>query len=93
MPGLEFNLPTNDRPAVVGECAKIMFADPLFAGKTTDYDILNDYYDEYGWSIILMPNHEPERLYFFNNLGLGEPVSMWTYTKTATQLFENFPKN
>jgi hypothetical protein len=66
-----------------------MFKDPLFEGEITDYDILNFHFGENGWTVSLMPNHEPPRTYIFNNVG-DAPIVMWTYMKSDTRVFENF---
>ena len=73
---------------LVETCVEAMFKDPLFKGERTDYDIFSVYADECSWTVTLMSNHEPQRLYIFNNMG-DDPIAMWTYTKTNTKIFEN----
>lgn len=71
----------------VAMCVLQMFKDPLFVEGATDYDIVTRHFSDHGYTVIIMPNHDPQRLYIFNNLG-DSPVAMWTYMKTTTRIIE-----
>lgn len=71
-------------------CVELMFKDPMFTEGHTDYDIVAQHFGPNGWSVIIIPNHEPERMYMFNSMNPERYVSMWVYLRSYTRQYAPF---
>lgn len=78
---------------IVQQCVELMFKDPMFTDGHTDYDIVSHHVGKKDWSVIITPNHEPERMYMFNSMGPERYVSMWVYLRSYARQYAPFKQS